>query len=232
MIGNDKDWHGDIRSLKMISIDRTKFSKILSKFCFQFFAQFSYFYSIHSRRRSRERKRTSIINSEETRSIDFTSRSFVPPFSILLSTLCHCLHSSLQLAFFFFLPPLLASRPYSPPFQLLHRPPPPRQFLTRAPTSKRRRSIQGTPVAAKPEPTESRFMGTTLPPDSSPKRIYRSMKGGGGGGKSRVFRLRDQPVINILSLSLSFSLLSASRPRFRIGHYLSLGTIYLDISWE
>lgn len=90
------------RGLKMISIDRTKFSKILSKFCFQFFAQFSYVYSIHSRRRSRERKRTSIINSEETRSIDFTSRSFVPPFSILLSTLCHCLHSSLQLAFFFF----------------------------------------------------------------------------------------------------------------------------------
>lgn len=99
---------------------------------------------------------------EETRSIDFTS--FVRPFSILLST---CVTASILPSDWpFFTPPLRASRPYSPSFQL-H---PPRQLLTRL-TPNVQAFYSGNSCRSKTSTTESRFMGTTLPPDT-PQREY------------------------------------------------------------
>lgn len=117
---------------------------------------------------------------EETRSIDFAS--FVRPFSILLST---CVTASILPSDWpFFTPPLRASRPYSPSFQL-H---PPRQLLTRL-TPNVQAFYSGNSCRSKTSTTESRFMGTTLPPDTPQREYIDRWK---GAGKSRVFRLRDR----------------------------------------
>lgn len=190
------------------SFDPRKFSP---SFLPNFSSQFSYF-SVHSRRRREE----NFVNS----------RKLDPSISHLSFDHFRSFYLHVSLPPFFppiglFLPRLYAHLALTP---LRFSCTLPANFLPDLPPTSKR-SIQGTPVAAKPRPLN---LGLWV------QRCHRILPKENisiderGQEKAAFSASVIKPTGYKYSLSLF--LLSAIRPRFQIGHYLSRGTIYLDIS--